>query len=56
MRCPGAYRSDNAGMSSEMRVKNPQAECQKISCPMLNMAGLVDPKMRAKAVIDRETC
>lgn len=52
MRLGGAYRSENAGTSSEIRVKNSNADLPEVSWATVFVPGLVGPKPRPKGVSD----
>ena len=55
MRCGGALRSENAGMSSEKCGLSPQPRKSKVSPAMSISRGLVGPKARLKSVVDGQT-
>ena len=52
MRLGGAYRSENAGTSSEIEVKNLNADLPEVSWATVFVPGLVGPKLRLKSVGD----
>ena len=52
MRYGGADRSENAGMSSEINVKNFDTDLSEVSWATVFDPGLVGPKARLKSVVD----
>jgi len=52
VRLGGAYRSENAGTSSEIEVKNLNADLPEVSWATVFVPGLVGPKLRLKSVGD----
>ena len=52
MRLGGAHRSENAGTSSEIKVKNLDADLPEVSWATVFVPGLVGPKSRPKGVDD----
>lgn len=52
MKYIGGIRSANADMSNDKAGEKPARRKIKVSCPTVIGAGLVDPKMRLKSVID----
>ncbi len=52
MRSGGAYGSENAGTSSEIKVKNFDADLPEVSWATFFVPGLVGPKSRPQGVDD----
>ena len=52
MRHGGQYGSENAGISSEKRVRNAFAECPRFPGEGSSTQGQAGPKARPKGVVD----
>ena len=52
VRSVGAYRSENAGVSSEMWVRIPHTDCLRFPGEGSSSLGKSGPKMRLKSVVD----